>query len=216
MPSIRVESLLLSALLAAGAVPLLGGCAPAAVVGTAYGASVIHDRRPAQVVLDDEVIELQAKHLYLQARELSDHSRIAVTSYNHIALLTGQADTAAVARGFAEEVSRLPKVRRVHNEVQVGPRISLARESTDALITSRAKIAIGGGRGIEDFDATRIKVVTEDGVVYLMGLVTQQEGDVTAEVVRRLPGVKRVVKIFEYVEPRPTTAARPATRQRPA
>jgi len=217
MPSIRVEPLLLTALFAAGTAPLLGGCGPALVAGTAYGATVIHERRPPQVVLDDEVIELQAKHLYLQNRDVADHSRIAVTSYNHVVLLTGQADSAEVAHQFAEQVSRLPKVRRIYNEVEIGPRISLSQEGKDALITSRAKIAVGGGRGIEDFDATRIKVVTEDGVVYLMGLVTRKEGEVTADVVRRLPGVKRVVKIFEYVQPERTSAAdRGQARQQPA
>jgi osmotically-inducible protein OsmY len=198
----KPETLLLTAALTLlSAAPLLTACAPTVVVGTAYGASVIHERRPAQVVLDDEVIELKAKHAYHRHPDIANHSRIAITSYNHVALLTGQAESADVSRRYAEIVSRLPKVRRVYNEVVVGERISWTQEGTDTLITSRAKVAIGGGRGIEDFDATRIKVVTEDGVVYLMGLVTVEEAEVTTEVVRRLPGVTRVVKLFEYVQP---------------
>ena len=206
MPSIRPESLLLIALLAAGTAPLLTGCGPVLVAGSAYGATVVHERRPPEVILEDEVIELQAKHIYLQSRDIADHSRMAVTSYNHSVLMYGQADSAEIAQRYAEAVSRLPKVRRVYNEVEIGPRTPLTQEATDAMITSRAKIAIGGGHGIEDFDATRIKVVTENGVVYLMGLVTPEEADVTAEVVRRLPGVKRVVKLFEYIEPKRETA----------
>jgi osmotically-inducible protein OsmY len=126
-----------------------------------------------------------------------------VTSYNYRVLLTGQTDKAEAKAEFAQIVSRIPKVTQVYNEVQVGPRISLAQESEDALITSRAKIAIGGGRGIEGFDATRVKIVTEDGVVYLMGLVTQEEAETTSDTVRRLPGVRRVVRMFEYIEPEP-------------
>lgn len=182
--------------------PALQGCAPAAVMGTAYGASVIHERRSASTVLDDEMIEIKAKHLFFQTPEIEQASRISITSYNYWVLLTGQADNAEVSRQFAEMVSRLPKVAKVYNEVQVGPRISLTQESQDALITSRAKVAIGGGMGIKGFDATRVKVVTEDGVVYLMGLVTREEADATTEVVRRLPGVVRVVKMFEYIEPK--------------
>jgi len=214
MPSIKAEPLLLSALLLAGSLPLLGGCAPAVVVGTAYGATVVHERRSAQTIVDDEWIELQGKTLYYQNRDIDRQSRMTITSYNHVALLTGQADNAEVSQRYAQMISQLPKVRKVFNEVSIGPRISLAQESTDALITSRAKIAIGGGRGIEDFDATRIKVVTEDGVIYLMGLVTPEEADVTADVVRRLPGVKRVVKMFEYVQPKQQARSVPSDPER--
>jgi len=214
MPSIKAEPLLLSALLLAGSLPLLGGCAPAVVVGTAYGATVVHERRSPQTVLDDEWIELQGKKLYYENRDIDKQSRMTITSYNYVALLTGQADNAEVSQRYAQMISQIPKVRKVYNEVSIGPRISLAQESTDALITSRAKIAIGGGRGIEDFDATRIKVVTEDGVVYLMGLVTPEEADVTADVVRRLPGVERVVKMFEYVQPKQQARSLPGDPER--
>ncbi|WP_462322937.1 BON domain-containing protein [Halochromatium sp.] len=210
MPFPLAPNLPLALLIAAIAslAPLLQGCAPAVVVGTAYGASVVHERRSASTVLDDEMIEIKAKHLFYQTPEVERASRISITSYNHAVLLTGQADSADVRQRFAELVSRLPKVSRVHNEIQVGPPISLARESQDALMTSRAKIAIGGGKGIEGFDATRVKVVTEDGVVYLMGLVTRKEAETATEVVRRLPGVVRVVRLFEYI---PDSASQTST-----
>jgi osmotically-inducible protein OsmY len=205
MPSLPPTKLIVGLTLStlAASVPLLQGCAPAAVVGTAYGASVLHERRTPSTVLDDEVIELKAKHLYLQTPEIDQASRISVTSYNYRVLLTGQAENTEAKAEFAGIVSRIPKVAEVYNEVQVGPRISLAQESEDTLITSRAKIAIGGGRGVEGFDATRVKIVTEDGVVYLMGLVTQEEAETASDTVRRLPGVKRVVRMFEYIEPEP-------------
>lgn len=182
-------------------VPLLQACAPALVVGTAYGASVVHERRSASTVLDDEMIEVKAKHLFYQTPEVEQASRISITSYNYQVLLTGQADTDEVRKRFAEIASRIPKVAKVYNEVQLGPPITLARESQDALITSRAKVAIGGGKGVKGFDATRVKVVTEDGIVYLMGLVTRKEADTATEVVRRLSGVVRVVRLFEYIQP---------------
>lgn len=203
MPSLPVSKLITTLLLATttATVPVLQGCAPAVVVGTAYGASVIHERRSASTVLDDEMIEVKAKHIYFQTPEIQQASRISITSYNYAALLTGQADSAEVRNQFAEIVSRIPKVRKVYNEVSIGAPIPLAQESQDTLITSRAKVAIGGGKGVEGFDATRVKIVTEDGVVYLMGLVTPEEADTATDVVRRLPGVVRVVKMFEYIEP---------------
>jgi osmotically-inducible protein OsmY len=79
--------------------------------------------------------------------------------------------------------------------------ISLKQLTTDAYLTSRAKLAIQSV-DLPGFDALRVKIVTENGVVYLMGLVTPEEADATAEKVRRIPGVTRVVKIFEYVEPK--------------
>ena len=180
---------------------LIQGCGPAIVVGASYGAAVMYDRRDDRTVLDDEVIELQARHAYLQNPDLSKHSQLKVTSYNYTALITGQADTAQIGDRFAHVVSQLPKVKRVYHEAEIGPMISFKQLTTDAYLTSRANLAIQSV-DLPGFDAMRVKIVTENGVVYLMGLVTPEEADATAEKVRRIPGVSRVVKIFEYVEPK--------------
>ena len=179
---------------------LLQGCGPAIVVGASYGASVLYDRRDDRVVFDDEVIELQARDAYLKNPGISEHSQLKVTSYNYTALITGQAETAQISDRFAHIVSQVPKVEQVHNEAEIGPMISLKQLTTDAYLTSRAKLAIQSVN-LPGFDALRVKIVTENGVVYLMGLVTPEEADATAEKVRRIPGVTRVVKIFQYVEP---------------
>ncbi len=181
--------------------PLLHGCGPMVVAGAAYGASVAYERRSTQMVFDDEMVELQARKLLFQNRDISAHSSISVTSYNLMVLLTGQARSAEVSEKFAKLVSELPKVVRVYNEVQIGPNISFARESNDAYLTSRAKLALQD-IDLPGFDMLRVKIVTEDGVVYLMGLVTPQEADATVDKVRRIPGVVRVVKLFEYVQPK--------------
>jgi osmotically-inducible protein OsmY len=181
--------------------PSLTGCAPAVVVGTTYGAAVVYDRRDEKTVLDDEWIELRAREIYLRDREFRLGGQFSVTSYNYAALITGRADTEAVRERYAQRISELPKVRRVYNEVAVGPGLSLSRIAQDSYLTSRAKLAIQA-IDLPNFDALRVKVVTDDAVVYLMGLVSPEEGDATAERVRRIPGVARVVKIFEYVEPK--------------
>jgi len=197
------SSLPTAALLIAAAVApaLLQGCGPAIVVGASYGAAVMYDRRDDRTVFDDEVIEFQARDAYLKNPDISKHSQLKVTSYNYTALITGQAETEQISGRFAHVVSQVPKVKQVYNEAEIGPMISLKQLTTDAYLTSRAKLAIQS-IDLPGFDALRVKIVTENGVVYLMGLVSPEEADATAEKVRRIPGVTRVVKIFEYVEPK--------------
>jgi osmotically-inducible protein OsmY len=196
--NVRKVAIVLSAAIIAS---VLQGCGPAIVVGATYGAAVVYDRRPDRTVFDDEVIEFQARDAYLKNPDISKHSQLKVTSYNYTALITGQAETEQISDRFAHVVSQLPKVKQVYNEAEIGPMISFKQLTTDGYLTSRAKLAIQS-IDLPGFDALRVKIVTENGVVYLMGLVTPEEGDATAEKVRRIPGVTRVVKIFEYVEPK--------------
>lgn len=181
-------------------VPLLQGCAAVVVGGVAAGASVTHERRDSRVILEDELTEHSAGQLLIDNPDINMHSRIAITSYNHFVLLTGQAETQEISDSFAQKVANLPRVRKVINEVTIGPSASFARESEDALITPQVKLALTEV-DIPGFDPTRVKVVTEGGAVFLMGLVSPREADAAAEKARYVPGVTKVVKIFEYIEP---------------
>lgn len=182
--------------------PLLGGCAALVIGGAAAGtAAVIHDRRDYSNVLKDQEIELSAGRALAKDPLVSGSGRISVTSYNRKVLLTGQARSAEVTARAAELVSRIPKVDLVIDEIVIGPDVDLNQVGRDTWITSQAKLALVKVKQ-PDFDPTRIKVVTEDGVVFLMGLVSGAEGDAAAEQVRFVPGVRRVVKLFEYREPR--------------
>ncbi len=183
------------------ATPLLGGCAPLVLGGAAAGAMVAHDRRGYSAYLEDQEIEVRAMSALAESPELRGRASISVTSYNRKVLMVGQADSEALKQQAAEIVSQLPKVERVIDELTVGPPIGLQRQAEDPYLTSRAKLALSN-INMPGFDVTRVKVVTEDGVVYLMGLVTQEEGDAAAEKVRFVPGVVRVVKLFEYIEPK--------------
>ena len=178
----------------------LQGCGAVIVAGVATGASIIYDRRDRETVLADQNLEFQVMGLVQDDPYIQERTRIAATSYNLVVLLTGQAETREAADRLAEKTSRLPKVRRVVDEITIGPYASLGRESEDVLITSRVKIAISE-IDLETFDATRVKVVTEAGVVYLMGLVTRQEADAAVEKARYVPGVLKVIRIFEYIQP---------------
>jgi len=181
--------------------PLVQGCGAVLVGGVAaMGAVILHDRRNSRTILEDENTEHVARRLLRGNPDIKAHSRIAITSYNHLVLLTGQAETQSISDRFARKVARLPKVKKVVNEVTIGPPVGFARSSEDALITSRVKLALTKV-GLPGFDATRVKVVTEASDVFLMGLVRLGEGNAAVEKARYVPGVTKVVKLFEYIQP---------------
>ena len=177
---------------------LLQGCGAILVGGTVAGASVIHDRRSSGTVLDDKAIQFKIFSAVEGDSELAQHSRLSVTSYNYVVLLTGQAETAAYRDRYVEMARNTPMVKRVVDEVQIAPPASFSQESNDAYITTKIKLKLFDIE-IPSFDPSRVKVVTEQGVVYLLGLVTAQEADAIVETARYVSGVKRVVKIFEYI-----------------
>jgi osmotically-inducible protein OsmY len=179
------------------AIPLLGGCAAMVLGGAAAGVAATHDRRSYGAMIDDQDIEMSAMTALSKDREVRERTNIAAVSYNRTVLLVGQAESQVLADRAAEIVSRLPKVQQVVNEITVGPGIDLWRQTEDGYITTRAKLALTDVN-LPGFDPLRVKVETEDGVVYLLGLVSAEEGAAAAEKVRYVPGVKRVVKLFEY------------------
>jgi len=181
--------------------PLVQGCGAVLVGGVAaMGAVILHDRRNSRTILEDENTEHVARRLLRGNPDIKANSRIAITSYNHLVLLTGQAETQSISDRFARKVARLPKVKKVVNEVTIGPPVGFARSSEDALITSRVKLALTKV-GLPGFDATRVKVITEASDVFLMGLVRLGEGNAAVEKARYVPGVTKVVKLFEYIQP---------------
>ncbi|MDX1527429.1 MAG: BON domain-containing protein [Gammaproteobacteria bacterium] len=190
------KKLLLTTIIAAQAA-LLGGCVAAVGAGAVTGAAVAHDRRTAGTFVDDNLIEMKAVGALQSDEELWNYSHLNVTSYNNIVLLTGESPSEALRQRAAQTVANLQKVRKVHNEVVVAAPSSLVSRSGDTVITGKVKTALINNKEV---DATRIKVVTENGVVYLMGLVTQTEADTATEVTRRVGGVQRVVRIFEYID----------------
>ena len=176
---------------------LLSGCAGVVVTGAATGAVAANDRRSIGTFVDDESIELQAREKWLSDSEMFNRTHINFTSINRVVLVTGEAPDESLRERVASMVKNLNNVRRVHNEVNIAAPSSLMTRSSDTWITSKVKIQIFR---IETLDATRVKVVTENGVVYLMGLLTRDEGYKAADVASKVAGVQRVVKIFEYIE----------------
>lgn len=177
---------------------VLQGCAPVVVVGGAAGvASVAHDRRTAGAILDDQSIELKAGAALVSDTGLKNQAHINVTSMNGIVLLTGEAATPEARDEVLRKVREINGVRRTVNEMRIAEPSPMGSRARDSLITSAVKSRF---LVTKDFDSTRITIVTEAGVVYLMGLVTHDEGDLAANLAATIDGVERVVKVYEYID----------------
>lgn len=146
--------------------------------------------------IEDEAIELKALVNISKGSAPLSQSHINVTSFNGQVLLTGQVPNESVKREAEDVINKTREVKRVHNELEIaGPTSTIVR-SNDVYLTSRIKLQLLADKSVEGL---RIKVITENGIVYLMGLVSQAEADRAVNVVRAVPGVQRIVKVFEYV-----------------
>ena len=175
----------------------LSGCIALLATGAATGLMVSRDRRGAGTFLEDQTLELQAGRRIASGRGLSPDKHINVNSYNLVLLLSGEAASEQDRQTILDIASKMPKVRHIFNEITLGPPAPLSNRTADTVITTQVKTSLLQITGI---DLTRIKVVTERGVVYLLGLVTRKEGDAAAAQARTVGGVQRVVKLFEYPE----------------
>jgi len=173
----------------------LSGCIPLAITGVAATASVATDRRSTGAQLDDELIEDKTAVQVLERFKGND-VHVNVTSYNGNVLLTGEVPFESVKTEIGEIAGRMAKARSVQNDLLVGAATGLGSRSNDTLITSKVK-----ARFVESnqFQINHVKVVTERGIVYLLGIVRPVEGNAAAEIARTTSGVQRVVKVFEYI-----------------
>jgi len=183
---------------------LLSACAPAMFGGVIGTAMVATDRRTSGAQVDDEAIEIRSAAAMRE--NFGTNTRVNITGYNRQVLLTGEVANDQQRLQAEQLVSKLPNVRSIVNELAVGPASSLSDRSSDALITARVKAAMVD---TEDVFANVYKVVTERGTVYLMGRVTQREAQRATEVARGVSGVKRVVRVFEYLSEEELRAMQP-------
>lgn len=173
----------------------LSGCFPAVVGGAAAGGIMAADRRSSGIYIEDENIELKT------GKRLSTYmvqpSHVNVTSYNRIVLLSGEVPDDG-QRAQAETLTReVANVREIHNALTVGAVSSISDRSQDAYITTKVK-----ARFVSEnlFPANVVKVVTEAGTTYLMGIVSEKEAQDAVEIARTTEGVTKVVKVFEYIK----------------
>jgi len=178
---------------------LLSGCAAILVGAGTTGATVAHDRRTTGTYVEDKAILLKVLQMRSQDEVLQKNSNISIEVYNLQILLTGQAVDADIVARFRDKLITIDRVKHVYNEVTVGAEGTWSEAAADTLLTSRVKVELFNV-GIQGFDPLRVKVTSSLGTVYLMGLLTPEEADAVVEKVRYISGVKRVVRLFEYID----------------
>lgn len=177
---------------------LFQGCAPVAITGATTAVSTVAaDRRTTGTMIEDEAIEIKSRLALSDLKELNDRVHINFTSFNTTVLVSGEAPTEEDRQAVIDLVKNVEKVTVVHDEITVAAPSSLLSRSADSVITAKIKAKLIAE---QDLSTLHIKVVTENGVTYLMGLVSEEEGDIATEVARRTGGVQKVVKLFEYRE----------------
>ncbi len=180
-------------------IPALHGCAAVVVGGaaTATGVGVAVSPRTVGTFVEDEAIELKALKGFYADKDIRAQAHINVTSYNNIVLVTGEAPTEEIRARVIGIVRNIAKVRHVHNEVTIAAPSALISRSSDTVVTGKVKSKI---LAREKLGGLNIKVVTEKGVVYLMGVVNRTQADDATEIARKTGGVQKVVKLFEYTD----------------
>lgn len=175
----------------------LGGCT--AILNETNDKPIAEDpgSRSFGSVIDDQSIETTATVNIRKTDPGLEHANVVVTSYNGIVLLSGQAPSEELRNAAAQTAALVKKVRQVHNQLTVGENTGFAVRSSDALLTTKIKTKLLAAANIKD---SRVKVVTENGSVFLLGLVTHAEGDIASKVVQNTDGVQKVVLLFEYVD----------------
>lgn len=175
----------------------LSGCFGLAVTGAAVGTMAVLDRRSLGAQTEDQAIELRGLRELNQEINNSGKGSISITSFNRRVLLSGQADTEQT-RQRAEEVirARVANIRDIYNEVEIVGPADFATRTRDTSLTARVKAGLVRER---DLSSNAIKVTTERSTVYLLGLVTNNEGERAATIASQVSGVTRVVTLFEYV-----------------
>jgi osmotically-inducible protein OsmY len=171
----------------------LTGCIAAVVTGAAVG--MVYDRRSMSTI-ESDIRLFHVVHTGIVTHPLYGDSRILVTSFNRVILLVGQTPSASF-RVLAEKIAqKAAGVQRIYNEITVGYPISMADRAQDSWITSQVRSSMLARKGLE---SGSIRIVTENGIVYLMGIVTQQQAALAVDVARRVNEVRKVVKIFRYI-----------------
>lgn len=180
---------------ALAAASLMSGCAGVLVGSAATSAVVAHDERTTGTFIEDQAIELKAIEAIRGKNDLRENTNLSVTSYNQVVLVTGQAPSQQLRETAVSTISKLEKVRHVYDEIQIAAPSSMVSRSGDSLVTAKVKTKLFTLSGV---DATKVKVVTENGVVYLMGILSRSDGQTAASAASEVGGVQKIVKLFEY------------------
>lgn len=177
---------------------LLTSCVSAVLVGAAVGAggAIVNDKRSITTMTEDSRIMHELSMAIIKNSEFRT-SHIVLSAFENMLFLGGQVPEARLKRLAETLALRHPDVKRVYNEITVGPNTTFTQQSTDTWITTKVKTMMLARSGLK---SGSIKVITEQGVVYLMGEVSHDQSNLAVDVARRVNGVKKVVKLFKYTD----------------
>lgn len=189
---------MLRALLLITSTLLLTACGNEAILApVAAGSWFNFDRRPAKTIIDDQTLTLKANLAIAKNKPIWRESHVSTLSYNNSILLVGQTKNKYYKQEIEKIVQKIGGIGTIYNQITVGCPISLATRSNDTWLTTQVKARLMSNR---DVGINRVKVITEDGVVYLMGSLTKDEQATTIKIARCVPGVKKVVTVLERQE----------------
>lgn len=175
--------------------PLLGACVPALIVGGAAGTAIsYHDRRTTGIQADDETAEWKGRNRL--PAPYRDKANVNFTSFNRILLVSGEVPDESARRAIGEMAEGIEGTRQVHNELQIAPPTTLGSRSNDVFISSKFKARL---LDTDQVASNHIKPVTENGVLFLMGMVSEREARAAIDIARSTAGVRKVVTLFEVL-----------------
>ena len=176
---------------------LLNGCKTIVGASTDEPIQVDPGKRLLGTYINDERVETIAEVNIDKAHPDLKKANVNVTLFNGVALLTGQVADEELRRLAAETVNEIDYVRQVHNELQIQGNISLLSQTNDTWLVNKVKTKLLTHKDVE---GNRVKIIAEDGTIYLMGLVSRIEAEKITELVSATPGVQQVVRVFEYID----------------
>lgn len=176
----------------------LSGCVGEVAVPTAIGGSWFnHDRRTAGTIVDDQAITVRANLAIAKDKKVWRESHISTLSYNNTLLLVGQTKSATNKKQVENLVKPLTGIGSIYNQITIGEPIPMKQRACDTWITTQVKARLISNCQV---GMNRVKVITEDSTVYLMGKLTRDEEESAIDITRRVPNVKKVVTIIEPMD----------------
>lgn len=175
----------------------LSGCIPVILVavGATAGGAIIYDKRSTATIMTDVDIANRALAKINQDPQLKGKVKVGISVFNHLVLMVGQAQTEELKQRAYEDVSEVDHITRIYNQIEVSKILTFKDRSADSWITSKVKTAMLATKGLS---SSQIKVVTENKVVYLMGIVSSKQAELATSAARKVTDVRKVVQVFEY------------------
>ena len=174
----------------------LSGCAGIFIAGAATTANIVTDTRTTKEIWNDNNIEFEVAAI-TNKQPYRGSVRVTASSYRGSVVLMGQATTDAERRSFENQAKDVPGIETIHNQIRVKEPLSVSAISKDSWITTKVKSALLAN---SELNGIKVKVITEDSEVFLLGLVSREHADIATEVARNISGVKKVIRAFEYGE----------------